>query len=58
MPAAVLVGIGAFALLSGPICGGIQWHYWNRTRGRNLWTRRATSTPSDTLSEKDESAAA
>jgi hypothetical protein len=27
-----------FALLSGPICGGIGWHAWNRQareRGRN-----------------------
>ena len=30
MPASVLIGLSAFALLSGPICGGIQWHYWNR----------------------------
>jgi hypothetical protein len=40
MPAGILIGLGAFALLSGPICGGIQWHHWNRARGRNFWTRR------------------
>jgi hypothetical protein len=28
--------------LSGPICGGIQWHHWNRERAREFWARRTT----------------
>jgi hypothetical protein len=41
MPASVLIGLGAFALLSGPICGGIQWHHWNRDRVQDCWGRKA-----------------
>ena len=40
MPAAVLIGLSAFALLSGPICGGIQWHRINRDRCRDFWGQR------------------
>jgi hypothetical protein len=55
MPAAALIGLSAFALMSGPICGGIHWHHWNRDKARELWVRRAREERS---SEKTESAAA
>lgn len=28
----ILYALGAFALVSGRICGGVQWHRWNRRR--------------------------
>jgi len=30
MEADILVGIGVFLVLSGPICSGVQWHNWRR----------------------------
>jgi hypothetical protein len=42
MPAAAIIGLSAFALLSGPICGGIHWHRANRDRCRDFWARRLT----------------
>lgn len=54
MPAAVLIGLSAFALLSGPICGGIQWHYWNRDRSRDFWAR----TPKRESDDENESVTA
>lgn len=35
MPVAVVIGVGAVALLSGPILGGVRWHVWNREHSRN-----------------------
>jgi hypothetical protein len=32
----VLYALGAFALVGGRICGGVQWHHWRR----NQRTRR------------------
>jgi hypothetical protein len=58
MPASVLIGLSAFALLSGPICGGIQWHYWNRTRGPNFWTRRIVLKREEEIHDESESIAA
>jgi hypothetical protein len=29
---AVLYALSAFALVGGRVCGGIQWHHWNRER--------------------------
>ena len=40
MPFAVIIGVGAVALLSGPICGGVRWHVWNREHGRNPFIYR------------------
>ena len=34
MPFAVVIGLGAVALLSGPIFGGVRWHAWNREHSR------------------------
>ena len=34
----VLYALGAFALVGGRICGGVQWHHWRR----NQRTRRVT----------------
>ncbi len=28
----VLYALGAFALVGGRICGGVQWHHWRRTQ--------------------------
>jgi len=55
MPAAALIGLTAFALLSGPICGGIQWHHWNRDRVRKPSAGRMREEKS---SEKAENATA
>jgi hypothetical protein len=27
----ILYALGAFALAGGRICGGVQWHHWQRT---------------------------
>lgn len=35
MPFAVIIGVGAAALLSGPILGGVRWHAWNREHMRS-----------------------
>jgi len=53
MSASVLIGLSAFALLSGPICGGIQWHHWNRDRAREFWARRTTPKRDDRASAND-----
>jgi hypothetical protein len=52
MPAAVLIGIGAVALLSGPICGGVQWHHWNREHGHRFWMRKYQDETRDTSKEE------
>jgi hypothetical protein len=57
MPAAALIGLSAFALLSGPICGGIQWHYWNRARGPNFWTHRIARKREEEIHDENESIA-
>ena len=54
MPASLLIGLSAFALLSGPICGGIQWHHWNRERAREFWARRTTPKREDRSAATDE----
>ena len=28
----ILYGLSAFVLIGGRICGGVQWHHWNRRR--------------------------
>ena len=58
MPASVLIGLSAFALLSGPICGGIQWHYWNRDRCRDFWAHRLAPKRESDVGDENESAAA
>ncbi|HWA88656.1 MAG TPA: hypothetical protein VG889_01380 [Rhizomicrobium sp.] len=30
----ILYALGTFALVSGRVCGGIQWHRWNRQSRR------------------------
>ncbi|MBV9990263.1 MAG: hypothetical protein JOZ72_03140 [Alphaproteobacteria bacterium] len=30
----ILYALGTFALIGGRICGGVQWHRWNRERRR------------------------
>ena len=42
MPFAVIIGVGAAALLSGPIFGGVRWHAWNKEHGRNPIAYRHT----------------
>jgi hypothetical protein len=37
----ILYALGLFALVGGRVCGGIQWHHWNRQR------RRRESAPSE-----------
>jgi len=37
----ILYALGLFALVSGRVCGGVQWHQWNRQR------RRRSTAPSD-----------
>jgi hypothetical protein len=58
MPPAVLIGLSAFALLSGPICGGIQWHHWNRDRSREFWARRTQPKREENAGAKEESVTA
>ncbi len=40
MPFAVIIGVGAVALLSGPICVGVRWHAWNGDHTRNPFAYR------------------
>jgi len=58
MPASVLIGLSAFVLLSGPICGGIQWHHWNRDRTREFWGRRTIPKRDESAGTNDEGAVA
>jgi len=58
MPASVLIGLSAFALLSGPICGGIQWHHWNRGRAREFWAQRTVPKLESDAGIRDEEATA
>jgi hypothetical protein len=37
---AILIAVGMVALLSGPICGGVRWHVWNRDHVRNPFAYR------------------
>jgi len=40
MHAAILIGLAMVALLSGPICGGVRWHVWNREHSRSAFAYR------------------
>jgi hypothetical protein len=55
MPLAILIGVGAVALISGPICGGVQWHHWNRDHARNPWAYRHAEDAPREIPDKDES---
>lgn len=55
MPVGVIIGVSALALLSGPICGGVRWHAWNREHSRNPFHyRHLEDEPRQINSREDE----
>jgi hypothetical protein len=45
MPPEALLALSAFALIGGRICGGVQWHHWNRERRRRARDEAAEAKP-------------
>jgi hypothetical protein len=43
MTSTLLYALCVLALLSGPICGGIQWHHWNRLQRRRDRAEKLTA---------------
>ena len=41
----ILYALGTFALIGGRICGGIQWHHWNRERRRRAREETSEAKP-------------